>query len=71
MITRRTLTILAAVTAVLFVANGFIGESNDVLWILDDVLFFGFLACALALVVLTIVVLARAMFRTRTTPSSE
>ena len=59
MINRTTLAVLAAVTFVLFVAGAAIGEDNDVLWIVDDIVFIGFILCALALVVSTISVLAR------------
>jgi hypothetical protein len=60
MINRTTLAALAAVTFVLFVAGAAIGEDNDVLWIVDDIVWVGFLLCALALVVSTIAVLVRA-----------
>jgi hypothetical protein len=59
MINRTTLAALAAVTFVLFVAGAAIGEDNDVLWIVDDAVWVGFLLCALALVVSTIAVLVR------------
>jgi hypothetical protein len=59
MINRTTLAALAAVTFALFVAGAAIGEENDVLWIVDDVVWIGFLLCALALVVSTIAVLVR------------
>jgi hypothetical protein len=59
MINRTTLAVLAAVTFVLFVAGAAIGEDNDVLWIVDDIVFIGFLLCALALIVSTIAVLVR------------
>ena len=59
MINRTTLAVLAAVTFALFVAGAAIGQDNDVLWIVDDVVFIGFLLCALALVVSTIAVLVR------------
>jgi hypothetical protein len=59
MINRTTLAALAAVTFALFVAGAAIGEDNDVLWIVDDVVWIGFLLCALALVVSTIAVLVR------------
>jgi hypothetical protein len=36
-----------------------IGENNDVLWIVDDIVWIGFLLCALALVVATVGVLVR------------
>ena len=59
MINRTTLAVLAAVTFALFVAGAAIGQDNDVLWIVDDIVFIGFLLCALALVVSTIAVLVR------------
>lgn len=63
MINRNVLIALAAVTLVLFGASAIIGEGNDVLWILDDIVWFGFLACALALLVLCVSVLVRSMTR--------
>jgi hypothetical protein len=65
MINRRTLIGLAGLTLVLFVAAGAIGEDNDVLWIVDDVVFFGFIGCALALVVLSVGVLVRSLADSR------
>ena len=59
MINRTTLAVLAAVTLGLFIASAAIGSDNDVLWILDDIVWIGFLLCALALVVFTITVLVR------------
>jgi hypothetical protein len=61
MINRTTLAVLAAVTFALFVAGAAIGSDNDVLWIVDDIVFIGFLLCALALVVSTITVLVRGL----------
>jgi hypothetical protein len=61
MLTAKTLKYLAAATAVLFAAGAIIGSDNDVLWILDDVVWIGFLLCALALVVSTITVLVRGL----------
>ena len=66
MINRKTLIGLAAVTLVLFVVGGAIGEDNDFLWIVDDIVFFGFLGCAVALVALSIAALVRSMTRSRT-----
>ena len=66
MITRRNYAVLAAVTFVLFIATGAVGSGKDVLWILDDVLFFGFLACALMLIAMTVAILVRAAARRRT-----
>ena len=59
MINRTTLAALAALTLGLFIAGAAIGEDNDVLWIVDDIVFVGFLLCALALVVSTVAVLVR------------
>ncbi len=59
MINRTTLAALAALTLGLFIAGAVIGEDNDVLWIVDDIVFIGFLLCALALVVSTVAVLVR------------
>jgi hypothetical protein len=59
MINRTTLAVLAGVTFALFVAGAAIGSDNDVLWILDDIIFIGFILCALALVVSTIGVLVQ------------
>jgi hypothetical protein len=59
MINRTTLAVLAAVTFALFIAGGAIGEDNDVLWVVDDIVWIGFLLSALALVVATISVLVR------------
>jgi hypothetical protein len=65
-INRKTLIGLAAVTLVLFVVGGAIGEDKDFLWIVDDIVFFGFLGCAVALVALSIAALVRSMTRSRT-----
>jgi hypothetical protein len=65
MINRTTLIGLAALTLVLFVAAGAIGEDNDVLWIVDDIVFFGFIGCALALIVLSVGVLVRSLSASR------
>ena len=65
MINRKTLIGLAAVTVVLFVVGGAIGENNDVLWIVDDIVFFGFIGCLVALVVLSIAALVRSLTRSR------
>jgi hypothetical protein len=59
MINRKSLIGLAAITAGLFISAGVIGEDNDVLWIIDDIVFFGFIGCALALIVLSVGVLVR------------
>jgi hypothetical protein len=63
MINRNTLAVLAAVTFGLFVASAAMGqdfgEGNAFLWTLGDVVWVGFLLCALALVVATVGVLVR------------
>ena len=61
MINRTTLAGLGAATFALFVAGAAIGEDNDVLWIVDDIVFIGFILCALALVLSTIAVLVRGL----------
>ena len=61
MLTSKTLKYLAVLTAVLFVATAAIGSDNDVLWIVDDVVFFGFLLSALTLLVLSATVLVRSV----------
>jgi hypothetical protein len=61
MLTAKTLKYLAAVTAVLFAASAAIGEDGDVLWIVDDLVWFGFLLCAIALIVLSAGVLVRSL----------
>jgi hypothetical protein len=70
MINRKTLIGLAALTLVLFVAAGAIGEDNDVLWIVDDIVFFAFIGCAVALLVLCVGVLVRSLADTRRRSSS-
>jgi hypothetical protein len=63
MFTAKTLKILAAVTLVEFIVSAAIGSDHDVLWILDDVLFFALIISVLALILLTIGVLVK--YRTR------
>jgi hypothetical protein len=65
MINRNTLIALAGITLALFIAGTAIGEDNDVLWIVDELVFYGFLACALALVALSVAVLVRSVRRSR------
>ena len=65
MINRNTLIGLAALTLVLFIVGGAIGEDNDVLWIVDDIVFFGFIGCVVALVALSIAALVRSLTRSR------
>jgi len=64
-INRKTLIGLAVATLVLFIAGSAIGEDNDVLWIVDDLVFFGFLGCVVALVALSIAALVRSLTRSR------
>ena len=59
MLTAKTLKYLAAVTAVLFAASAAIGDDRDILYIVDDLVWYGFLVCALTLIVLTVGVLLR------------
>ena len=61
MINRKTLIALAFATLVLTVVGSFVGEDNDVLWILDDIIFFGWIGCLLALVGLSVAALARSL----------
>ena len=65
MINRKTLIGLAVATVVLFIAGSAIGEDKDVLWILDDIVFIGFIGCLVALVALSIAALVRSMTRSR------
>ncbi len=57
------------VTFVLLLASAAMGqdfgEGNALLWILGEVVWFGFLLCALVLVVLTVGVLVRSLGRSR------
>jgi hypothetical protein len=63
MINRTTLAVLAALTFGLFVASAAMGqdfgEGDAFLWTLGDIVWIGFLLCALALVVSTVAVLVR------------
>jgi hypothetical protein len=63
MFTARTLKILAAVTLVELAATAAIGDGRDVLWILDDVLFFALILSVLALIVLTVGTLVKSRGR--------
>lgn len=69
MINRTTLAGLAAVTFALFIASAAMGqdfgEGNAFLWTVSDIVWGGFLLCALALVVLTVGVLVRSLARSR------
>lgn len=60
MITRRNTIILAAFTAICFVAAGVLGNDRDgVLQVIADVSWFGFLLGALLLIVVGVARLAR------------
>jgi hypothetical protein len=48
-------------TAVLFAAGAAIAEDRDVLWIVDDLVWFGFLLCAVMLIALSAGVLVRSL----------
>jgi nicotinamide riboside transporter PnuC len=69
MINRTTLAALAAVTFALLVASAAMGqdfgEGTTALWVLADVVWIGFLLCALALAVMTVAVLVRSRTRSR------
>lgn len=67
MINRRNYAILAGVTFVLFIVNGIIGSHHDVLYVVDDILFFAFAASALALIAMTVAILVKAAARKRAT----
>jgi hypothetical protein len=63
MFTARTLKILAAVTLVELAVTAAIGDGRDVLWILDDVLFFALILSVLALIILTVGTLVKSRGR--------
>jgi hypothetical protein len=69
MINRTTLAGLAGLTFFLFVVSAAMGEDfgegNALLWTLGDIVWGGFLLCALALIVLTVGVLVRSLARSR------
>ena len=75
MINRKTLIGLAAATFALLLASAAMGEDfgegNALLWTIADIVWFGFLACALALIVLSVGVLVRSLTRSRRTRSSS
>jgi hypothetical protein len=75
MVNRKTLIGLAAATFVLLVLSAAMGEDfgegNAFLWTLADIVWFSLMACALALIGLTVAVLVRAMTRSRRTRSSN
>jgi hypothetical protein len=64
--TAKTLKILAAVTLVLLAVGAAIGPDHDVLWILDDVVFYALILSVLALVVVTVGTLVRSRSRDTT-----
>lgn len=59
MINRKTLAHLAGLTFVLLLVCTVIGPERDVLWIGDDLAWYAFLVSALALIVLSVGVLAK------------
>jgi hypothetical protein len=65
MINRTTLAALAAVTFLLFIASAAMGEDfgegDAFLYTLADIVWIGFMICALVLVVLTVSVLVRSL----------
>ncbi len=61
MLTAKTLKYLAVATAVLFAVGALIGEDRDFLFIVDELVFVGFLLCAVALIVLSAGVLVRSV----------
>jgi hypothetical protein len=69
MINRNTLIALAAATFALLLTSAAMGqnfgEGNDLLWTIGDIVWFGFLGCALALIVLSVGVLVRSRTRSR------
>jgi hypothetical protein len=69
MINRTTFAGLAAVTFALFIASAAMGddfgEGNAFLWTIGDIVWGGFLLCALALFALTVGVLVRSLARSR------
>jgi hypothetical protein len=75
MINRKTLIALAAVTLALLIASAAMGEDfgegNALLWTIGDIVWGGFLGCALALIVLSVGVLVRSLARSRRAPSSS
>ena len=74
MINRKTLIGLAVATFALLLASAAMGqefgEGNALLWTLGDIVWGGFLACALALIVLSVGVLVRSLTRSRSARST-
>lgn len=54
MFTAKTLKVLAALTLALVAVSAAIGPNRDVLWVVDDILFFALILSVLALVILTV-----------------
>jgi hypothetical protein len=75
MINRKTLIALAAVTLALLLASAAMGEDfgegNALLWTIGDIVWGGFLGCAVALIVLSVGVLVRSLTRSRRAHSSS
>ena len=75
MINRKTLIGLAGLTFILFVVAAAMGEDfgegNALLWTLGDIVWSGFIGCAVALIVLSVSVLVRHAMRSRATRSSS
>ena len=75
MINRNTLIGLAAATFVLLIASAAMGQDfgdgNAFLYTIGDIVWFSFLACALALIVLSVGVLVRSLTRSRAPRSNN
>jgi hypothetical protein len=75
MINRKTLIALAAATLALLIASAAMGEDfgegNALLWTIGDIVWGGFLGCAVALIVLSVGVLVRSLTRSRRAHSSS
>jgi hypothetical protein len=75
MINRKTLIALAAATLALLLASAAMGEDfgegNALLWTIGDIVWGGFLGCAVALIVLSVGVLVRSLTRSRGARSSS
>jgi hypothetical protein len=74
-INRKTLIGLAVATFALLLVSAAMGEDfgegNALLWTIADIVWFGFLACALALIVLSVGILVRSLTRSRGARSSS
>ena len=75
MINRTTLIGLAVATFALLVASAAMGEDfgegNAFLWTIGDIVWVSFLACAVALIVLSVGILVRSLARSRGARSSN